>query len=169
MSSRARHILTRRAFLSISQNDIQSFPLYLSGYFLLQLIKKGLQSWAVVKCWARTTQHRPLSGTIPLCFSQSQAIHLTVSHPMKFSLSVCACVCVRPVHWRSHANFASLHPVPVKWEMWPSAAFCSEAASAKTQYVGSEGALSGRNSRPSEYHQLHYSTVRSWAKICQRL
>lgn len=79
----------------------------------------------------------------------NKCYHLAQPFRLIISTELCLWMCMRwerrggederPVHWTNHANRAGLHPVPVKWEIEPSAAFCSTAASAKTQYVGSKG------------------------------
>lgn len=93
--------------------------------------------------WTWIFESRPIRGSISLCFT------LSTLSPHHHWWTLCLFVCVRErrgvkrerlVHWTNHANRAELHPVPVKCkEIEPSAAFCSTAASAKTQYVGSRG------------------------------
>lgn len=153
--------LTYSVFLSLSENVfvpcmVLRTALSLNNFsspFLVQLIRKGLQSWDVVKCWARQTQ--PLSGTILLCFSYSQTIYLTLSHPVKSSLSVCV--------WDLYTvNIASSCSREAKRNVAKHSILALRLPQQKHYNMLAVKALPGRNSRPVPYHQPLFHTVCLW-------
>lgn len=110
---------------------------------LSQLLSKANPATYI---WNWIIESRPISGTISLCVGLSLSLNpFTLSSQTNSSLAIHVCESERwgvkrerPVHWANHANRASSCSCEL-WEREPSAALCSTAASAKTQYVDSKG------------------------------